>query len=123
MQQIQQITINISLICLPLILLLTSFIVNIVTGGNYPEAVLSLKLLIVSVFFISANAFRVQFLLVCGKTKIYSKIHVTMAMIGLPLIILLIYFYSYVGAALATVAIEAGIFTLTYFAIEKLKFS
>ena len=80
-------------------------------------------LLIISVFFISANAFRVQFLLVCGKTHIYARIHVIMAMIGLPLIFLLINAFSYLGAAVATVAIEAGIFTITYFTVKKLKFT
>ena len=87
------------------------------------QTVLSLRLLLVSVFFISANAFRVQFLLVCGKTHIYSRIHVIMAMVGLPLVFLLIYSFSYIGAGLATVAIEAGIFTITYFTVKRLKFS
>ncbi len=77
----------------------------------------------VAVFFVCSNAFRVQFLLVCGKTAIYSRIHVVMSMIGLPLIFLLIYAFSYVGAAIATIVIEAGIFTVTYFTVKRLKFS
>jgi len=120
MQRIQHITINISLICLPVIFVLSHLIVKIICGGDYPETVLSLRLLLISVFFISSNAFRVQFLLVCGKTHIYSRIHVIMAMIGLPLIFLLIYSFSYVGAAIATIAIEAGIFTVTYFTVKKI---
>jgi PST family polysaccharide transporter len=123
MQRIQHITINIALICLPLIFIFAHLIVRIACGRDYPTTVLSLRLLLVSVFFISANAFRVQFLLVCGKTHIYSRIHVIMAMIGLPLIFLLIYSFSYVGAAIATVAIEAGIFTITYFTVRRLTFS
>ncbi len=123
MQRLQQITINIALICLPLIFIFAHLIVRIVCGGDYWETVLSLRLLLISVFFVSANAFRVQFLLVCGKTHIYSRIHVIMAMIGLPLIFLLIYSFSYVGAAVATVAIEAGVFTITYFTVKKLTFS
>ena len=122
MQRLQQITINVSLICLPLIFIFAHLIVRLVCGGDYHETVLTLRLLLISVFFISSNAFRVQFLLVCGKTHIYSRIHVIMAMIGLPLIFLLIYSFSYVGAAVATVAIEAGIFTITYFTVRKLTF-
>jgi len=122
MKKIQHITINISLICLPLAFIFAHLIVRAVCGGDYPEAVLSLRLLLISVFFISSNAFRVQFLLVCGKTHIYSRIHVIMAMIGLPLIFLLIYSFSYAGAAIATVAIEAGIFTVTYFTVKRIKF-
>jgi PST family polysaccharide transporter len=123
MQRIQNITVYISLICLPLIFIFAHLIVRAFCGGNYYETVLSFRLLLISVFFISANAFRVQFLLVCGKTHIYSRIHVIMAMIGLPLIFLLIYSFSYVGAAIATVAIEAGIFVITYITVKRLAFS
>ncbi len=122
-QQVQLITIIISAICLPVFFVLAPFIVRVVCGGNYPAVVLSLRLLLVSVFFVASNAFRAQFLLVCGRTDIYSRIHITMALIGLPLIILLISAFSYVGAAAATVAIEGGICAVTYFVIRNLKLS
>ena len=123
MEKIQYITIRISLICLPIIFLFAHVIVKIICGGNYPEVVLSLRLLLVAVLFVSSNAFRVQFLLVCGKTHIYSRIHIMMAMVGLPLIFLLIYSFSYVGAAIATIVIEAGIFAVTYVTVRRLKLS
>ncbi len=123
MQRSQTITIYTALICLPLIFAFSNLIIRLVCGRDYPEAVLSLRLLLIGVFFVSANAFRVQFLLVCGKTHIYSRIHVVMAMIGLPLIFLLIYSFSYTGAAIATIAIEAGIFLVTYFTVKKLSYS
>lgn len=123
MQHVQSITVTISMICLPLIFILTPFIVQLVCGESYPEAVLSLRFLLISIFFIGSNAFRVQFLLVCGKTDTYSKIHITMATIGLPLIIILIYSFSYVGAAIATAIIEGGVFAITYFTVKKLTFS
>jgi PST family polysaccharide transporter len=123
MTQVQWITVIISLIFLPLIFILAPFIVKLVCGGTYPAAVLSLRFLLISIFFIGSNAFRVQFLLVCGKTDAYSKIHITMATIGLPLIIILIYSFSYVGAAVATAIIEAGVFTMTYFTVKKLAFN
>ena len=123
MEKIQYITIRISLICLPVIFFFAHAIVKIICGGNYPEVVLSLRLLLVAVLFVSSNAFRVQFLLVCGKTHIYSRIHIMMAMVGLPLIFLLIYSFSYVGAAIATIVIEAGIFVVTYVTVRRLRFS
>jgi PST family polysaccharide transporter len=123
MNQVQLITIIISLIFLPLIFLLAPLLVKIVCGGDYPAAILSLRFLLISIFFISSNAFRVQFLLVSGRTDIYSKIHITMALIGLPLLIVFIYSFSYVGAAMATAIIEAGVFTITYFTIKKLSFN
>jgi len=122
MQHMQQITTLIALLCLPLIIILAGPIVQIACGKAYPQTVISLQFLLVSVFFIAANAFRVQFLLVCGKTYTYSMIHVTAAMMGLPLIFLLVNFFSYLGAAGATLAIEAGIFFATYYNVKKLKF-
>jgi O-antigen/teichoic acid export membrane protein len=94
---------------------------RLVCGGNYPQATMTLRLLIISIFFVSANAFRVQFLLVCGKTRSYAKIHIIMALIGLPLLILLIHYFSYLGAAMATVITEAGIFIITYVTVKKLQ--
>lgn len=123
MEHVQLITIIVSLIFLPLIFILAPFIVKLVCGGTYPAAVLSLRFLLISIFFISSNAFRVQFLLVCGKTDTYSRIHITMATIGLPLIIIFIYSFSYAGAAMATAIIEAGVFTMTYFTVKRLTFS
>lgn len=123
MSRIQLITINISLICLPVIFVFARPIIKAIFGGNYEKTVLSFRLLLVAVLFISSNAFRVQFLLIAGKTQIYSRIHVIMAMIGLPVIFLLIDSFSYVGAAIATIAIEAGIFTITYVAVQRLRSS
>jgi len=123
MKQVQLITVIVSLICLPMIFILSPLIVRLACGETYHATVLTLRFLIISVFFIGSNAFRVQFLLVCGKTDTYSKIHITMATIGLPLIIIFIYFFSYAGAAMATAIIEAGVFTMTYFTIKKLHFA
>jgi len=123
MRHIQQITMLAALIFLPAVFALAHPIVRVACGGDYPQTVMALRFLIISVFFICSNAFRVQFLLVCGKTRLYSRIHITMAMIGLPLIFLLIHYFSYSGAAMATVLIESGIFLLTYFAVRRLKFS
>jgi len=123
MQRVQHIAIIISLICMPLIFFFARYIVRLVCGYDYPPTVLSLRLLLIAAFFVTSNAFRVQFLLVCGKTHIYSRIHVVMALVGLPLIFLMIYSFSYVGAAIATVIIEGGIFTITYFTVKRMKFS
>ncbi len=122
MEQIQHITVNISIISLPLIFVLASFLMRIIFGGDYPETVAVFRILLVSVLIISSNAFRVQFLLISGHPHLYSKIHITAAIIGLPLVLASIYFFSYLGAAFATVAIEAGIFALTILTIRKLSF-
>jgi hypothetical protein len=46
-----------------------------------------------------------------------------MAMIGLPLMFLFALSFSYIGVAIATIAIEAGIFGVTYFTVNRLSFS
>ncbi|MDD3983607.1 MAG: flippase [Candidatus Omnitrophota bacterium] len=123
MKRIQLITTLISLICLPLIFFFARPLTEIACGRADDETVLSLRLLLIAVFFVAANAFRIQFLLVCGRTGLYSRIHVTTALFGLPLIFLLINAFSYTGAALATVIIEIVIFAATYFYVENLRFS
>jgi PST family polysaccharide transporter len=121
MQQIQVITVNIAVISFPLIYLAAPFIIRLVCGGDYPQATATLRLLIIAVFFVSANAFRVQFLLVCGKPRTYARIHIIMASLGLPLLILLVELFSYRGAAMASALIEAGIFTMTWVTMRQLR--
>jgi len=119
MQKIQKTTTSGFVVTLPIIFLLSSWIVRIFYGEPSPEAAFTLRLLLISVFFVGANAFRIQFLLVAGKADFYSMLHVVAALIGLPLIFLLIYLFSFPGAALATVFIEAGVFLTTIKLLKK----
>jgi len=102
------------IICLPVLLFFAPLIIRLVSGRDYPEAVLSLRILIISVFLVGANAFRVQYLLVSGRTDIYSRLHVAAALAGLPLIFILIHYFSYLGAAISKVIIEAGVIIATF---------
>ena len=113
MHKVQHSTTLIYLLAIPVLFFLAPWIVKIACGKNYPEALISFRLLLLSIFFISANAFKVQFLLVCGRPDIYSRIHVLAALLGLPLIFIFIYYFSYLGAAAATITIEAVIFIST----------
>ncbi|MFA4989236.1 MAG: flippase [Candidatus Omnitrophota bacterium] len=113
MHKVQHSTTLTYLLAIPVLFFLAPVIVKIACGKNYPEAVISLKLLLLSIFFISANAFKIQFLLVCGRPDIYSRIHVLAALLGLPLIFIFIHYFSYLGAAAATITIEAIIFIST----------
>ncbi|MFA4854662.1 MAG: flippase [Candidatus Omnitrophota bacterium] len=106
-------------ISLPIAFLIAPWIIKFACGSAYTEVVLTLRLLLAAVFFVGANAFKVQFLLVCGKADLYAKIHIAAAIIGLPLIFILIYMYSYVGAAMSTVLTEAGVFILTSLIVDK----
>ncbi|MEI6831146.1 MAG: oligosaccharide flippase family protein [Candidatus Omnitrophota bacterium] len=107
-------------VSLPIAFVIAPWIISLACGVAYKEVVLTLRLLLVAVFFVGANNFKVQFLLVSGKPDIYARIHIIAAIIGLPLIFLLIERYSYLGAALSTVLIEGGVFIATSLIINKL---
>jgi len=107
-------------VSLPIAFFLAPWIIQLTCGVAYKEVVVTLRLLLAAVFFVGANNFKIQFLLVCGKQDLYAKIHISAALIGLPLIFIFIYRFSYIGAAFATVLIEAGVFIATSLILEKL---
>lgn len=107
-------------VSLPIAFFLAPWVIALACGSAYPEAVFTLRLLLAAVFFVGANNFKVQFLLVCGKQDLYARIHILAALTGLPLIFILIKQFSYAGAALATVLTEAGVFILTSLITERL---
>lgn len=107
-------------VSLPIVYILSPLIIKITCGLVYPEVVLALRLLLAGVFFVGANNFKVQFLLVCGKQDLYARIHVRAAILALPLLFLLVNQFSYIGAALATVLTEAGVFIVTSLIVDKL---
>lgn len=122
MVQVQEITLKIAFIGIPIFIAVAPIVVKVVCGGAYPEITMTLRLLLLSIFFVSGNAFRVQFLLVCGQNRRYAQIHMLAACLGLPLILFLVGKLYIVGAALATLSIEAGIFLLTAATLKKFKF-
>jgi PST family polysaccharide transporter len=121
MRKSQALVVYVSLLTLPLIYLASPAIVKTVCGYAFKEVVISLRLLLVSTAFVATNAFPVQFLLICGRTDIYSKIHIAGALIGLPLIFLLINLISYPGAAFATIITEAVVLILTIIMLGEIK--
>jgi PST family polysaccharide transporter len=108
------------MVSLPIAYFLAPWIIQITCGLPYKEIVLALRFLLVAVFFVGANNFKVQFLLVCGKQDLYAKIHVTAALLGVPLIFILIEKFSYLGAAFSTVLTEAAVFIATSLVIDRL---
>ena len=113
MNKLQNTTALSYLIVMPIIFFAAPAIVRLACSRAYPEVIISLRLLLISVFFVCANGFRVQFLLVCGRPDIYSKLHIIGALVGLPLIFYLIHSFSYQGAAISTIIIEGIILLLT----------
>lgn len=113
MRALQRIT-TLAYVCIsPVVFALAPIITRIVSGKDSLQATLALRLLIVAVFFINANAFRVQFLLVSSRDSVYSKIHVLAGLAGIPLVIVGAYLWSYVGTAVALIAISILVYVMT----------
>jgi len=113
MHKVQRISTSGFWICLPVLFIFSPAIVLAVCGEYNNEVIVALRLLLVSIIFIGSNAFRVQFLLIARRADLYSKLHIAAALIGSPLIFLLTYFFSYRGAAVSTIIMEAGVFIVT----------
>ncbi|MCK9572448.1 MAG: flippase [Candidatus Omnitrophica bacterium] len=108
------------LVIIPLCYFSAHLIVKLVCGNAYSGVVSCLRLLLISVFFVVANALRVQFLLVCARQDLYSKIHIAAAIFGLPLTFIMIFYYSYQGAALSTILIEIAVYLSTAIILKRL---
>lgn len=113
MRTLQRFTTLAYLFISPVVIVLAPFIIRIVSGADSEQAVLALRLLVVAVFFINANTFRVQFLLVSGRDSVFSRIHLVAGAIGIVLIFGGAYFWSYVGPAVAVIIISSLVYILT----------
>jgi O-antigen/teichoic acid export membrane protein len=98
---------------LPLVYLLAPKITEIASGETYPEVVTAFRLLLLAVFFTSANAFRVQYFLISGKQNIFAKIHVFMGITGTILTFLCVYWFSYKGPGIAISIVALGVLVVT----------
>lgn len=79
--------------------ILAPSIVQIFYGSPYPEAVLSLRILLVATFIIAANAYRLYFLMISGRSPVFAKIHIQVTAFGTLLAVLFTYWFSYGGTA------------------------
>ncbi|MGF7119163.1 flippase [Methanobacterium oryzae] len=109
------------LLFLPIVFFLAPWIVTIIAGKPYEEIIIAFRILLIAVFFINANAFRIYYLLVTGKSDIYAKIHVSLGLFGTILVFLLSYVYSYIGAAVAICLINLYVLIITIYYSKKKK--
>jgi PST family polysaccharide transporter len=113
MRAFQRLTTLVYVCISPAAFVLAPFITKVVSGKDSLQATLALRILIFAVFFINANAFRVQFLLVSGRDSVYSRIHVLAGLAGIPLVFVGAYLWSYIGPAVALIAISILVYVLT----------
>jgi len=120
MPKVQKISTVGFLICLPILFYFSPLITRLICGEPFNAVTTTLRILLISILFVGANAFRVQYFLICGRIDLYAKLHLTAALIGLPLVFILLYLFSYTGVAISTIVIEAGVFFATGVLIKKL---
>jgi PST family polysaccharide transporter len=113
MNKFQNLTTLAYLVGLPIVCFLTPWVIKIISGKPYPEVILAFRLLLLAIFFINANTFRVHFLLISGKDHVYLRIHVIMGVGGLFLTFLMTYFFSFVGTSISIIIIGFIVLVLT----------
>lgn len=107
------------MIFLPPIFFFAPFLVRIVSGVDSSQAVTVFRVLLVAVFFINANAFRIQFVLIAGLDRLYSRIHVITSLIGVVAIFVSAYFFSYIGPPISVVLIELMVLISTVHVLRR----
>jgi PST family polysaccharide transporter len=112
-KKLQRFTTIIYLIFLPIVFVLAPLIVKLFAGAAYQETVTSFRLLLVAVFFINANAFRVQFLLVSTRGKTYARIHSIAGVAGVILTLACTYYFSFIGTGIAIIVTALFVLLLT----------
>lgn len=109
----QRFTVIYLLLALPLFGIFAGLIITAISGHNYPESVISLRILLVAVFFACANAFRVNYFIAEGRYGIFTLIHLFGSLAGVSLMMVIVPLYSYIGMAVSAAFTEALIFAIT----------
>lgn len=117
--KLQKYTTIFYLLLIPVIFILAPWIVGIVAGEAYEDTVIAFRILLIAVFFINANAFKIFYLLIGGRGEIYAKIHVLMGILGCLLTFSLVYLFSYVGAAVTILLIAIFVLLLTRYYLRE----
>jgi PST family polysaccharide transporter len=120
MRRSQNLTTAAYVVITPILILLAPAMVHVVAGQAYPTTTLVLRILLVSVFFIQANAFYAQFLLVANDTGTYARIHLVTAVLGCAAIIASARIFSLLGPAISQTGISIVILIWTMWVIFKM---
>jgi PST family polysaccharide transporter len=119
MRALQAYTTAAYLVFLPVIFIIAPGLISLIARQPYPEAVLAFRLLLVAIFFTSANAFRVQFLLVSGRRRAFANIHLLAGAAGITLTYIFTRWFSYLGPAIALIPVELAVLLLTLKAVNE----
>ena len=100
-------------------ILLSKEIISVIYGSEFVNAVLPLQILVWAAVLVYYNIFFTGVMKAANKQKLMVKIQ-SVALVGNAILnIVLIYYYSYIGAAITTVVTEAFIFVSYFIVIHK----
>lgn len=101
------------IIVFPVLAWFANEIIVLLSGHNYPESVISFRILLAGVFFALANSFRVALLVAAGRFSTFTFVYAVGSAIGLSMMIVLTIHFSFLGMAVSAAFTEAFIFALT----------
>lgn len=83
-----------------------------------PEAATAFRLLMVAALVVNSNPFRLQYVLVAGRSDLYFRIHLLAGTAGCACVLVGTYVWSISGTALASICVEAFVVILTVRAVR-----
>lgn len=118
-KKLQNITTLCAVIAVAIIFYFAPLIIKLVCAVRYKEVIAIFRLLLISVLFIDANAFRVNFLVISGKSDLFAKIHIISAVVGIMLLVLSVSLFSYMGSAVSAILVEFYVLSWTVWAVNR----
>jgi PST family polysaccharide transporter len=116
---LQRITTLTYAVATPCMMLLAPAVIRLVTGHAHHEAVVSFRLLAVSVLCINSNSFRILFLLVSAQHRLYARIHIVSGIAGGAVIFLSAYWLRSIGPPLGAILIDLVVLVWTIIETRK----
>lgn len=119
---IVRVNISVSLFMAILLFIFAPLIIHVFFTKEFETAIIVLRIMSVSLVFLAmSNVYNTNWLIVNGYEREARKITVFASLIGFMLALPLVYFYSYIGAAL-TVTISRGLIGMgAYLKVSRLK--
>lgn len=121
MEKVQRFVVWLYLLILPFMYFMAPFMIKLIGKTAYPETLFVFRLLLIAIFIASANAFRVQFLLVAGFKKLFARLHLFAGALGIILTVAFTYKFTYLGPAFAFILVEIVVLVLTLRAMAGVK--
>jgi PST family polysaccharide transporter len=109
------------LVIAPLAALLVPFVIDRYVTPLPPGAASTFRLLMVASLVVNSNPFRLQYLLVAGRSNLYLRIHLLAGILGCAGVLAGTYLWSIGGTALASICVEVFVLLMTIRAVRSME--